>query len=157
MSFTNKIQMYFRISILKIDFVFTSLLSIFFQAVIVFLLIIAGVETNTDPNPPTYSIIDVQSSMNHLSITSSISAMVYSSISFHHLSIQSFVPKLDLISSEYADFYILSFSKLWLNRGHTDESLKLSNYLTPFRKDTGPNKLGVWFFVCKGYYNCKQT
>jgi hypothetical protein len=33
------------------------------QAVIVFLLIIAGVETNPGPNPPKDSITDVQSSM----------------------------------------------------------------------------------------------
>jgi hypothetical protein len=29
-----------------------------------------------------------------------------------------------------------------LNRSHTDESLKLLNYQTPFRKDRGPNKSG---------------
>jgi hypothetical protein len=52
------------------------------KAVIVFLLIIAGVETNPGPNPPTDSITDVQSSMSDLSITSSISAMFSSSISF---------------------------------------------------------------------------
>ena len=63
--------------------------------------------------------------------------MFSSSISFLHLSIQSLVPKLDLITAEYADFDILSFSESWLNRSHTDESLKLSNYQTPFRKDRG--------------------
>ena len=42
----------------------------------------------------------------------------------------------------YADFDILSFSESWLNRSHTDESLKLSNYQIPFRKDRGPNKSG---------------
>ena len=29
-----------------------------------------------------------------------------------------------------------------VKRSHTDESLKLSNYQTPFRKDRGPNKSG---------------
>ena len=123
-------------------FCFHQFLNIFFKAVIVFLLIIAGVETNPGPNPPTNSITDVQSSMSDLSITSSISAMFSSSISFLHLNIQSLVPKLDLISAEYADFDILSFSESWLNRSHTDESLKLLNYQTPFRKDRGPNKSG---------------
>jgi hypothetical protein len=74
---------------------------------------------------------------------SSISAMFSSSISFLHLNIQSLVPKLDLITAEYADFDILSFSESWLNRSHTDTSLKLSNYQTSFRKDSGPNKSGV--------------
>ena len=68
--------------------------------------------------------------------------MFSSSISFLHLNIQSLVPKLDLITTDYADFDILSFSESWLNRSHTGESLKLSNYQTPFRKDRGPNKSG---------------
>ena len=37
---------------------------------------------------------------------------------------------------------MLSFSESWLNRSYTEESLKLSNYQTPFRKDRGPNKSG---------------
>jgi hypothetical protein len=93
----------------------------------------------------------VQSSTSDLSITSSISTMFSSSISFIHLNIQSLVPKLDLISAEYADFDILSFSESWLNRSHTDESLKLSKYQTPFRKDRDSNKSWGWgYFVCKG-------
>ena len=72
--------------------------------------------------------------------------MFSSSISFLHLSIQSLATKLELITAEYADFDILSFSESWLNRSHTDESLKLSNYQTPFRKDRGPNKSGVGLF-----------
>ena len=123
-------------------FCFHQFLNIFFKAVIVFLLIIAGVETNPGPNPPTDLITDVLSSMSDLSITSSISAIFSSSISFLHLNIQSLVPKLDLITAEYADFDILSFSESWLNRSHTDESLKLSNYQTPFRNDRGPSKSG---------------
>jgi hypothetical protein len=63
----------------------------------------------------TDSITDVQSSMSDLSITSSISAMFSSSISFLHLNIQSLVPKLDLTSAEYADFDTLSFSESWFN------------------------------------------
>ena len=68
--------------------------------------------------------------------------MFSSSISFLHLNIQSLVPKLDLITAEYTDFDMLSFSESWLNHSHKDESLKLSNYQTPFRKDRGPNKSG---------------
>jgi hypothetical protein len=37
---------------------------------------------------------------------------------------------------------MLSFSESWLNHSHKDESLKLSNYQTPFRKYRGPNKSG---------------
>ena len=44
-------------------FCFHQFLNIFFKAAIVFLLIIAGVETNPGPNSPTDSITDVQSSM----------------------------------------------------------------------------------------------
>jgi hypothetical protein len=44
--------------------------------------------------------------------------MFSSSISFLHLNIQSLVPKLDLITAEYADFDILSFSESWLNRSN---------------------------------------
>ena len=68
-------------------FCFHQFLNISFKAAIVFLLIIGGVETNPGPNPPTDSITDVQSSMSVLSITSSISAMFSSSISFLHLNI----------------------------------------------------------------------
>ena len=132
-------------------FCFHQFLNIFFKAAIVFLLIIAVVDTNTCQNPPTDSIVDVHSSTSDLSITSSISTMFSSSISFIHLNIQSLVPKLDLISAEYADFDILTFSESWLNRSHTDESLKLSKYQTPFRKDRDSNKSWGWgYFVCKG-------
>ena len=96
-------------------FCFHQFLDIFFIAVIAFLLIISGVESNPGQHPPTDSIIDVQSSTSDLSITPSISAMLSSSISFIHLNIQSLVQKLDLISAEYADFDILSFSESWLN------------------------------------------
>ena len=71
-----------------------------------------------------------------------ISAMFSSSISCRHLNIQSLVPKVDIITAEYADLEILSFSEPWFNRSHTNESLNLSNYQTPFRKDRGPNKSG---------------
>jgi hypothetical protein len=54
-------------------FCFHQFLNIFFKAAIVFLLIIAVVDTNPCQNPPTDSIVDVQSSTSDLSITSSIS------------------------------------------------------------------------------------
>jgi hypothetical protein len=61
----------------------------------------------------------VQPSMSDFSITSIISAMFSSSISFLHLSIQRLVPKLDLITAEYADF---SFSETWLKYKQTSRS-----------------------------------
>ena len=35
-----------------------------------------------------------------------------------------------------------------VKRSYTDESLKLSNYQTPFRKDRGPNKSGGGVILC---------
>jgi hypothetical protein len=61
----------------------------------------------------------VQPSMSDFSITSIISAMFSSSISFLHLSIQRLVPKLDLITAEYADF---SFSETWFKYKQTSRS-----------------------------------
>lgn len=51
-------------------------------------------------------------------------------------------PKLELISAEYENFDVLSFSESWLNDNHSDNSIKLSNYQAPFRHDRGPDKVG---------------
>jgi hypothetical protein len=45
-------------------------------------------------------------------------------------------------AAEYDDFDISSFSESWLNSNHTDQSIKLLNFHTPFRSDRGPHKMG---------------
>ena len=124
----------------NVDF-FLNLLKQYLIFVLCILLHIGGVELNPGP---THTIADGDrtiSSFNESSV-STICELFSNSISFLHLNIQSLVPKLDLIAAEYEEFDILSFSESWLNDNVSDDSIKLTNYQTPFRKDRGPNKLG---------------
>ena len=103
------------------------------------LLIISGLETNRGPEDDSDISIG---SLNSIDVSSSFCDKFSSLVSFLHLNIQSIIPKLDLIAAEYEDFDILSFSESWLNSNHTDESIKLLNFHTPFRSDRGPHKMG---------------
>ena len=117
-----------------------SYLAVFILFVIQMLLIISWLETN--PGPEDDSDISI-GSLNSIDV-SSFCDKFSSSVSFLHLNIQSIIPKLDLIAAEYEDFDILSFSESWLNSNHTDESITLLNFHTPFRSDRGPHKMGEW-------------
>lgn len=68
--------------------------------------------------------------------------LVSNSVSFLHLTVQSIIPKLDLIAAEYTDFDILSFTESWLKDTNTADSIELLNYQIPFRNDRGEDKKG---------------
>ena len=104
----------------------------FLVLIVQLLLIIAGIELN--PGPEHLSFDESFSD----SDTSSIFEMFSTSFSFLHLNVQSLVPKLDIISAEYDEFDILSFTETWLNSNHTDDSIKLENFQKPFRRDRCP-------------------
>ncbi|CAC5418692.1 unnamed protein product [Mytilus coruscus] len=99
-----------------------------------------SLETNPGPND------DLNSSGSTVNIAdlSNFSELFSKSVSFLHLNIQSIVPKLDLIEAEYDEFDILAFTESWLNNNNTDESIKLLNYHSPFRRDRGPQKNRRW-------------
>ena len=56
-------------------------------------------------------------------------------VSFLHLNAQSLKPKLDIISAEYGDFDILSFTETWLNHSTPDRDIKLDSFNVPLRKE----------------------
>ena len=79
--------------------------------------------------------------------------LVSNSVSFLHLTVQSIIPKLDLIDAEYTDFDILSFTESWLKDTNTADSIELLNYQIPFRNDRGGDKKrGVLLFMLKTTY-----
>ena len=79
--------------------------------------------------------------------------LVSNSVSFLHLTVQSIIPKLDLIDAEYTDFDILSFTESWLKDTNTADSIELLNYQIPFRNDRGGDKKGgVLLFMLKKTY-----
>jgi hypothetical protein len=63
-------------------------------------------------------------------------------ISFLHLNVQSLKPKLDLISAEYGDFYILSFIETWLIHSTPDRDIKLDSINVPLRKERVESSYG---------------
>ena len=115
-----------------------SYLAAFILYVIQMLLIISGLETN--PGQEDDSDISI-GSLNSVDVSSFFDKFS-SSVLFLHLTIQSIIPKLDIIAAEYEDFDILSFSESWLNSNHTNESTKLLNLHTPFRSDRDNIKWG---------------
>jgi hypothetical protein len=56
-------------------------------------------------------------------------------VSFLHLNAQSLKPKLDLISGEYGDFDILSFTETWLRHSTPDRDIKLNSFSVPLTKE----------------------
>ena len=113
-----------------------NMLRIFLIFVLCMLLHIGCVELNPGPNDTDHEESTV-SSINDSSVTRALCEIFSKSVSFLHLNIQSLVPKLDLITAEYEDFDILSFSESWLNDSITDDSINILNYHSPFRKDRG--------------------
>jgi hypothetical protein len=63
-------------------------------------------------------------------------------ISFLHLNVQSLKPKLDLISAEYGDFYILSLTETWLIHSTPDRDIKLDSINVPLRKERVESSYG---------------
>ena len=126
-----------------------NLLRNFLVFVLSTLLHIGCVELNPGPSG-VFDEDSSVSSVNDLSMTSGISELFSNSVSFLHLNIQSLAPKLELITAEYEDFDILSFSESWLNGNNTDDSIKLLNFQPPFRKDRSLNRLGGGIVV----YGC---
>jgi hypothetical protein len=55
---------------------------------------------------------------------------------FRRLNVQSFVPKLDIITAEYSSYDILSFTESWLKPNINDETLKLPGYKFPHTDET---------------------
>ncbi|CAC5395320.1 unnamed protein product [Mytilus coruscus] len=98
-----------------------------------------GIETNPGPHQRSDDNDDHNISFESVSESNSLREMFSTSISFLHLNVQSLLPKLDLIVTEYEDFDILSFTETWLNGNNSSDS---SNYQKPFRKDRGPMKSG---------------
>ena len=63
-------------------------------------------------------------------------------ISFFHLNVQNLKPKLDLISAEYGDFYILLFTETWLIHSTPDRDIKLDSINVPLRKERVESSYG---------------
>jgi hypothetical protein len=88
-------------------------------SVIAMLLIISGIELNPGP------IDNGTFSDSSTSTVSHIHKYMNNNVSFLQLNVQSMKPKLDLISAEYGDFDILSFTETWLNHSTSDRDIKL--------------------------------
>ena len=63
-------------------------------------------------------------------------------VSFLQLNVQSLKPKLDLISAEYGDFDILSFTETWLNHSTPDRDTKLDSINVPLGKERVESSYG---------------
>ena len=109
-------------------------------------------------NEPGPSDSDLSSSFGSISSTSTtVSNFIHNSVSFLHLNIQSFTPKLDLITAEYCCHEILSFTESWLRPRVSEDMLNIPGYKLPaFRRDrVGKMGGGVVVFV-KDHSNCKH-
>ena len=80
-------------------------------------------------------------SINNLNDSSDPSSDILSQVlvchlSIFHMNIQSIVPKMELIKAEAADTYdILIFTESWLKPSTPDTSIRIDNYVGPFRAD----------------------
>ena len=123
---------------------------VYFCIVLRILLIISGVEQNPGP-----SLSESSRSFSSVSDLSSDCSVFKNNASFLHLNVQSIVPKLDIITTEYSCHDILSFIERWLKPNVNDETLKLPGYkIPPFRRDR-QNKTGGGVIVyVKEHINC---
>jgi hypothetical protein len=104
----------------KVNYTHNILSSMYYMlSVIAILLIISGIELNLGP------IDNGTFSDSSTSTVSHIHKYIKNNVSFLHPNVQSLKPKLDLISAEYGDFDILSFTETWLNHSTSDRAIKL--------------------------------
>jgi len=114
------------------------------------LLIISGVEQNPGP-----SLSEASRSFSSVSDLSSDCSVFKNNVSFLHLSVQSIVLKLDIITAEYSSYDILSFIESWLKPNINDETLRHRGYkFSPFRRDRQNKTAGGVIVYVKEYINC---
>ena len=89
----------------------------YFCIVLCVLLIISGVEQNPGP-----SLSESSRRFSSVSDLSSDWSVFKNNVSFLHLSVQSIVLKLDIITAEYSSYDILTFIESWLKPNINDES-----------------------------------
>ena len=96
-----------------------------------FILILLSGDVEVNPGPDS-----VESSTDSSDILSSAS---FNSIANHlsilHLTVQSLLPKIDLIRGEAIAHAIFIFTESWLKPTINDDSIHIENFLPPFRTD----------------------
>lgn len=123
--------------------------TVFYCLILCVLLILSGIETNPGPSSSNDSYSSVNSS-------DSGSVLFEQFTSFVHVNIQSLVPKLDLVLTEFSTHDILSFSESWLGRHVDDNLLRLPGYkFPPFRRDRPDRQGGGVIVYVKDHINCK--
>ena len=118
----------------------------FLLCVLCILLLITDIEPN--PGPGT------DDSFSCSSFSSSFNDIVSHTVSFVHLSIQSIVPKLDLISAEFICHDILSFTESWLTPRVSDTDMIIPGYKPPFRRDRVERMGGGVLVYVRNNINC---
>ena len=85
---------------------------------------------DVEPNPGPGSVVDNINSIHNGSLE-----MLTNHLSILHLNIQSLLPKLDLIAAESEAYDLLIFSESWLKPEIKSDSIGLTNFHSPFRRD----------------------
>ena len=105
------------------------LFTVCFLAWLIRLLLLSG---DIQPNPSPTSA----SSTNDTSFSSSDSQEILANhLSILQLSVQSLLPKIDLIKAESVTYDIVVFTESWLKPNITEDLISLQNFLPPFRTD----------------------
>ena len=126
--------------------------SLFVCYLILMILLISG---DVHPNPgPTLS--NASSPNSSLSSTPAIDTSKY--FSFIHYNVQSILPKLDILLTEFKDFDILAFSETWLSPAVSSDDVLLDSFHVPERKDRlNDNHGGVILYVKNKYFYRRRT
>ena len=116
------------------------------------ILIISG---DIHPNPGP-SLSNTSSPNSSFSSIGAVDTSKY--FSFVHYNVQSIVPKLDTLLTEFKEFDILAFSETWLGQAVSSENLLLDSFHTPERKDRpNDNHGGVILYVKNKYFYRRRT
>ena len=92
-------------------------------------------DVHPNPGPASTSSISTSSSSLHDSIPFPNSFNLFKHLSFIHYNVQSIANKIDLITTELADFDILAFSETWLHPSIQTTDLHIPEFNPPERKD----------------------
>lgn len=98
------------------------------------LLIVSGIESN--PGPSSNDSFSTASSN-----SSDFSTLIDNTVSFIHLNVQSLVPKLPIVSTEFMCHDILAFTESWLKPSTCDNDICIPSYQNPYRRDR-PDRIG---------------
>ena len=122
-----------------------------FSLAVTWMFILVLLSGDVEPNPGPDSVVDNINSSHNGSLE-----MLTNHLSILHLNIQSLLPKLDLIAAESEAYDLIIISESWLKPEIRSDSISLTNFHSPFRRDRCDRPGGGVVIYVRDNIYCKR-